>query len=49
MILLRSNRGRGRRQVSTERVLRDGAAIPTITDEEVLDLVLSEIEPFVER
>ena len=49
VLLVRSNRGRGRRQVSTERVVRDGATLSTITDEEVLDFVLSEIEPFVER
>ena len=49
VLVLRTNRGRGRRQVSTERVVRDAASISSITDEEVLDAVLSEIEPFVER
>lgn len=49
VVLLRSNRGRGRRQVSTERAIRDGASIATFTDEELLEQVLSDIEPFVER
>lgn len=49
VLMLRTNRGRGRGQFSTERVVRDGATLSSITDEEVLDHVLSEIEPFVER
>jgi hypothetical protein len=49
VLMLRTNRGRGRRQVSTERIVRDGSSISAITDEDLLDAVLAEIEPFVER
>ena len=49
VLMLRTNHGRGRRQVSTERVVHDGTALSSIADEEVLDAVLGEIEPFVER
>jgi hypothetical protein len=48
-LVLRTNRGRGRRQISTERTVRDATAISTMTEEEVLESVLGEIEPFVER
>ena len=49
-ILLRTSRGRGRRQIETERSLAAGpAAIETLTDDMLLGAVLEEIGPFVER
>jgi len=48
-LLLTSTRGRGRRVVSSERVLREGAAIAALTEEDVIDGVLEELVPFVER
>jgi hypothetical protein len=49
-VLVRTSRGRGRRQVDTERVVASGpAAIETLTDDLLLDAVLAEIGPFVER
>src|SRR5688572_10985191 len=49
-ILIRTSRGRGRRQVETERSLAAGpAAIETLTDDMLLGAVLEEIGPFVER
>lgn len=49
VLVVRASRGRGRRQISSERAVRDASRIPELTDEDVLDVVLSEIEPFVER
>lgn len=46
-VLLRTSRGRGRRNVGTERVL--GGPIGDITDEQLLSAVLEELIPFVER
>ena len=49
-VLVRTSRGRGRRQIDTERVVASGpAAIETLTDDLLLDAVLAEIGPFVER
>ena len=41
--------GRGRRRVTSERPVRDGVGVADLTDEDVLEFVLSEIGPFVER
>lgn len=43
----RTNRGRSRRQVSTERPLKDDADIATLTEEDVLQFVAAEIGNFV--
>jgi hypothetical protein len=48
-VLLRSSRGRGRRQITSERALAEGEAIASLSDEEVLSAVLAEIGPLVER
>jgi hypothetical protein len=49
-VMLRSTRGRGRRVVSDERVLRDGAAaIASLTEEDVIVALLRELVPFIER
>jgi hypothetical protein len=47
-VLGRSSRGRGRRNVTTERPLRD-AAVADLTAEDVLEFLLSEIAPLIER
>lgn len=43
----RSSRGRGRQVVTSERPLRDGAPIEALTQEDVLEFLLAEIEEFV--
>lgn len=48
-VIGRSSRGRGRRMVTTERPVRKGTAIAELTEEHVLEFLLAEIEPFVER
>ena len=48
-VLLRVNRGRGRRVVQHERPIREGAAVSQLTEEDVLKALLEEIGPFVER
>jgi hypothetical protein len=49
VVLLRSSRGRGRRQVASERAVAEGGRISSLTDADVLQFVLAEIGPFVER
>jgi hypothetical protein len=48
-VLIRVSRGRGRRLVTSERELKPGRAIADLTEEDVVDDVLEEIAPFVER
>lgn len=45
----RTSRGRGRRMVTSERPVRARAAIGELTEEDVLEYLLSEIGPFIER
>ena len=45
----RTTRGRGRRTVSTERAIGNGAPVADLTEEDVLTFLLEEIVPFVER
>jgi hypothetical protein len=49
VVVGRVSRGRGRRMVATERPLRDGAAVAELTEEDVLQFLLTEIVPFVAR
>ena len=49
VVVGRTSRGRGSRMITSERPVRDGAPVGTITDEDVLAFLLSEIAPFVER
>jgi hypothetical protein len=49
VVLARINRGRGSRLVTSERPIRPDAAIDEITDQDVLQFLLNEIEPFVGR
>jgi hypothetical protein len=48
-VLGRCSRGRGRGAVTTERPIRPQVPIADLTESDVLDYVLSEIAPFVER
>jgi len=48
-VMLRSTRGRGRRMVSSERVVVAGEAIAQLTQEAVVGLLLEELIPFIER
>lgn len=48
-VIGRTTRGRGRRMVSSERAIRDGAAISDLTDEDVLTFLLEEITLLIER
>lgn len=45
----RTARGRGRRMISSERALQEGAPIAQLTEEDVLSFLLEEIPPFIER
>jgi hypothetical protein len=48
LVMGHTRRGRGRRIIETERPLRQGP-VRDITDDEVLEFFLKELEPFVER
>jgi hypothetical protein len=48
-LLLTSTRGRGRRVTSTERVLREGSLLATVTEDDVIAGLLEALVPFVER
>lgn len=43
----RTNRGRGRRMISTERPVRDRTAVAELNEEDVLTFLLTEIVPFI--
>jgi hypothetical protein len=45
----RTSRSRGRRSVSAERPVREGASPADLTEEDVLQFLVEEIVPFVER
>jgi len=49
IVLLRVNRGRGRRVVQHERPIRGDERVDELTEEDVLKALLEEIGPFVER
>ena len=46
-VLGRSSRGRGRRSVSSERPVKPGADVGSLTQEDVLEYLLDEIRPYV--
>jgi len=48
-LLVRSTHGRGRRMLSSERIVREGAAVATVTEDDLISAVLEELVPFVER
>ena len=45
----RVSRGRGRRQVTSERPIKEGAAIASLTEDDVMAFLTEEIVPFVVR
>jgi hypothetical protein len=47
--IARTNRSRGRKGLTSERPVREKAAIAELTEEDVLALLLEEIVPFIER
>ncbi len=49
VVSARTSRGRGRRLLSKERAVRDNVAVEQLTEEDVLDFLMEEIRPFVER
>ena len=48
-LVLRSTYGRGRRMVSNERIVREGAQIGALTQEDLVAALLDELLPFIER
>ena len=48
-VVLLSSRGRGRRAVSTARILREGPPIAALTEEDIVTALLDELLPFIER
>jgi hypothetical protein len=48
-ILLRSTRGRGRRMISSEKILAEGPEIAELSEETLVNAVLDELVPLLER
>ena len=48
-VLGRTSRGRGRRLVTSERPVKEGADVASLTEEDVLTFLTEEIGPFVAR
>ena len=48
-VVLRVNRGRGRRVVQHERPIKEGTPIDRLTEEDLLQTLLEEVGPLVER
>jgi hypothetical protein len=48
-VLGRTNVGRGRRAITRERPLRKNTGVADLTEEDVIDFVLGEIPPLLER
>lgn len=48
-VLLTSSRGRGRRVVTGERIIREGSTIAALSEEEIAAALLEELLPFIER
>jgi hypothetical protein len=48
-VVARINRGRGSRLITDERPVREGVTIENLTEEDVLDFLLREIAPFLEK
>lgn len=49
MVVGRVSRGRGRHKLTLERPLREDVPVGALTEEDVLQFVLDELGPFVER
>jgi hypothetical protein len=48
-VVLRASRGRGRRMLSTERLLREDLPIAELAEDDVIAAVIEEAIPFIER
>jgi hypothetical protein len=48
-VLVRSTRGRGRRIISAERIVAESPDIPDISQKAVVEILVEELIPFVER
>lgn len=48
-VLVRTRLSRGRRVIDRETIVADGDRVPELTEERLLHVMLTEIEPFVER
>jgi hypothetical protein len=48
-VIGRSNRSHGARLITAERPVREGAGVADLTENDVLEFLLAEIGPFVER
>ena len=48
-IMLVASRGRGRRAVTAERLLRESPRIAELTEEDIVTALLDELIPFIER
>ena len=48
-VVIRSSRGRGRRAVVSERSVRDDLPIGSLSDEDVIAVMLDELVPFIAR
>jgi hypothetical protein len=48
-VVLLSSRGRGRRAVNAERILREGPRIAELTEDDIVTALLDELIPFIER
>ena len=49
VVLARVNRTRGRARFADEHIVASGDGIPGVTDERLLDLLTTVLEPFLER
>ena len=48
-VLIRSTRGRGSRTIASERVIAEGPEIAGLAQDAVVDVLIEEIVPFIER
>ena len=49
IVLGQTSRGRGRRAVSSQRRVRPGTAIASLTEDDVVEFLIDEIAPLLER
>jgi hypothetical protein len=48
-VVIRSSRGRGRRVIMTERILREDLPIAELAQEDIIAALIEELVPFLER
>ena len=49
LVVGRTSRGRGRRQIAAERPIKEDIPIEELTEEDILAFVLAELTPFLQR